>query len=125
MNPESRKWFDEAAGPLVRPYARTGGRTAGSSRTLDMLTIVVVPARAPTLRRIELEYGQIVELCRRPHAVAEVSAAMRMPLAVTKILIGDLIADGILVFRAPVAADHAPAEDITLLRAVLDGIKRI
>ncbi|WP_216897672.1 DUF742 domain-containing protein [Nocardia alni] len=123
MNPESRRWFDEAAGPLVRPYARTGGRTAGSARSLDMLTTVVVSPAAPMLRRIELEYGQIVELCRRPHAVAEVSAALRMPLVVTKVLIGDLITDGILVFRAPVATDHAPTID--LLRAVLDGIRRM
>ncbi len=125
MNPDSRRWFDEAAGPLVRPYARTGGRTSGRVHTLDMLTIVAVSAAAPPLRRIELEYGQIVQLCQQPLAVAEVSAALRVPLAVTKILIGDLIADGILVSRAPVAAHHAPAEDLDLLRAVLDGIRKL
>ncbi|MFD6258796.1 DUF742 domain-containing protein, partial [Nocardia sp. NPDC060256] len=33
-------WFDEAAGPLVRPYAVTRGRTAGGGPELDMLTSV-------------------------------------------------------------------------------------
>ncbi len=96
----------------------------GAGHDLDMLTVVVVPNAAPVLRRVEPEYGDIVRLCRLPLSVAEVSAALRLPLAVTKILVGDLISDGILKFRAPVSPEAAPG-DLNILRAVLDGIRKL
>ncbi|KAF0844909.1 MULTISPECIES: DUF742 domain-containing protein [Nocardia] len=117
-------WFDDAAGPLVRPYAVTRGRTMGAAHDLDMLTVVVAVHPAPTLRRPEPEYGTIAQLCKRPQSVAEVSAVLKLPLAVTKILVGDLIGDGHLIFRAPVAAE-AGAGDLNVLRAVLDGIRKL
>ncbi|MFC6012274.1 DUF742 domain-containing protein [Nocardia lasii] len=117
-------WFDDAAGPLVRPYAVTRGRTMGAAHDLDMLTVVVAVHPAPTLRRPEPEYRMIAQLCKRPQSVAEVSAVLKLPLAVTKILVGDLIAEGHLIFRAPVTAD-AGAGDLNVLRAVLDGIRKL
>src|SRR4051812_8125817 len=95
-----RPWFDEAAGPLVRPYAVIYGRTVGAGHDLDMLTVVLVTESAPPLRRPEPEYAEIIRLCRIPLSVAEVSAALKLPLAVTKILVGDLIGDGHMTFRA-------------------------
>ncbi|MFI6865727.1 DUF742 domain-containing protein [Nocardia sp. NPDC050406] len=118
------QWFDEAAGPLVRPYARTGGRTMGAAHDLDMLTVVHSRYGAPPLRRVEPEYAEIVRLCQLPLSVAEVSASLRLPLAVTKILVGDLISDGNLNFRAPVSPETAPG-DLNVLRAVLDGIRKL
>lgn len=117
-------WFDDAAGPLVRPYAVTRGRTMGAAHDLDMLTVVVAVHPAPTLRRPEPEYTTIAQLCGRPQSVAEVSAVLKLPLAVTKILVGDLIGDGHLIFRAPIAAE-AGAGDLNVLRAVLDGIRKL
>ncbi|WP_225730603.1 MULTISPECIES: DUF742 domain-containing protein [unclassified Nocardia] len=117
-------WFDEAAGPLVRPYAVTRGRTIGAGHDLDMLTVVVVADRAPTLRRAEPEYAQILRLCREPQTVAEVAAALKLPLVVTKILVGDLIGEGHLTFRAPVQPEAGPG-DLNVLRAVLDGIRKL
>ncbi|MCM6775239.1 DUF742 domain-containing protein [Nocardia sp. CDC159] len=117
-------WFDDQAGPLVRPYAVTGGRTMGAGHDLDMLTLVVTSHPAPRLRRVEPEYAEIVHLCRVPQSVAEVSATLRLPLAVTKILVGDLISEGHLIFRAPVHTDSGPS-DLNLLRAVLDGIRKL
>ncbi|MEV6323972.1 DUF742 domain-containing protein [Nocardia sp. NPDC051787] len=117
-------WFDEAAGPLVRPYALTRGRTTGSGPELDMLTTVVVDNSATAPRRFEPEYVDILRLCRVSQTVAEVSAQLRFPLAVTKILVGDLIGDGQLIFRAPVPTEAGP-DDLKILRAVLDGIRKI
>lgn len=118
------QWFDEDAGPLVRPYALTRGRVMGAGHDLDMLTVVVTAARAPTLRRTEPEYADIVALCRIPQSVAEVAAHVKLPLAVTKILVGDLIGEGHLIFRAPVQPDAGPG-DLNVLRAVLDGIRKL
>ncbi|MGW0049885.1 DUF742 domain-containing protein [Nocardia cyriacigeorgica] len=117
-------WFDEAAGPLVRPYAVTRGRTMGAAHDLDMLTAVVAARPAPTMRRVEPEYAQIVAACVQPRSVAEVAATLKLPLAVTKILVGDLIGDGHLIFRAPVQPEAGPG-DLNVLRAVLDGIRKI
>jgi hypothetical protein len=124
MTRQGEQWFDEAAGPLVRPYAVTRGRTIGAGHDLDMLTVVVTADRAPTLRRNEPEYAQIVRLCRTPQSVAEVAATVKLPLAVTKILVGDLIGEGHLIFRAPVQPEAGPG-DLNILRAVLDGIRKI
>ncbi|MQY29454.1 DUF742 domain-containing protein [Nocardia aurantia] len=119
-----RPWFDDEAGPLVRPYAVTRGRTLGSGRELDMLTLVVTRSSTVPLRRPEPEYPEILRLCHIPQSVAEVSAVLRLPLAVTKILVGDLINDGHLNFRAPAGADTGPL-DLSMLRSVLDGIRKL
>ncbi|MFF0544067.1 DUF742 domain-containing protein [Nocardia thailandica] len=117
-------WFDDAAGPLVRPYAVTRGRTMGAAHDLDMLTVIVTAPHAPTMRRPEPEYAHIMRLCRTPCSVAEVAATVKLPLAVTKILVGDLIGEGQLIFRAPVQTEAGPG-DLNVLRAVLDGIRKL
>lgn len=117
-------FFDDAAGPVVRPYALIRGRTMGAAHDLDMLTVVVTTTKAPTLRRPEPEYGIIVRLCTQPQSVAEVAAHLQLPLAVTKILVGDLIGEGQLIFRAPMQSDTGPG-DLNVLRAVLDGIRKL
>ncbi|MFC4604213.1 DUF742 domain-containing protein [Rhodococcus kronopolitis] len=122
-------WFDDAAGPLVRPYAVTRGRTMGAGHDLDMLTLVVTVSPAPRLQHIETEYAEIVQLCRTAQSVAEVSAHLNLPLAVTKILVGDLIAEGMLNFRAPASSDSyndiSGIGDLNILQAVLDGIRKL
>ncbi|MDG3009351.1 DUF742 domain-containing protein [Rhodococcus sp. D2-41] len=129
MTRMGESWFDDAAGPLVRPYAVTRGRTMGAAHDLDMLTLVVTVSPLPRLRHIEQEYADIVQLCRTPQSVAEVSAHLNLPLAVTKILVGDLITDGLLNFRAPANSDAdndtAGIGDLNILRAVLDGIRKL
>lgn len=123
MNVFDYSAFDEDAGPLVRPYAVTRGRTMGAGYELDMLTVVMTARTAPPLRRGEPEYPAIVDLCRIPLSVAEVSATLRLPLAVTKILVGDLISEGQLSFREPVQPDADGR--VSMLHAVLDGIRRL
>lgn len=124
MTQHGQSWFDDEAGPLVRPYAVTRGRTVGAGHELDMLTLVVAAARAPRMRRAEPEYADIIRLCQEPQSVAEVSALLKLPLAVTKILVGDLISEGHLIFRAPARTDAGPG-DLTVLRAVLAGIRKL
>ncbi|MQY22162.1 DUF742 domain-containing protein [Nocardia macrotermitis] len=124
MTRHHQPWFDDDAGPLVRPYAVTRGRTVGAGHDLDMLTLVVTATAAPRLRRSEPEYADIMRLCRAPQSVAEVSALLKLPLAVTKILVGDLIGEGHLTFRDPIHTDTGSA-DLTILRAVLAGIRKL
>lgn len=123
MTRYGQPWFDDAAGRMVRPYAVTRGRTMGTGHDLDMLTVVVTAGSAPTLRRAEPEYSEIIRMCRVPLSVVEVSATLKLPLVVTKILVGDLIGEGQLNFRAPAQTEAGPA-DLNVLRAVLDGIRK-
>lgn len=122
-------WFDDAAGPLVRPYAVTRGRTMGAGHDLDMLTLVVTVSTPPRMRQVEPEYADIVQLCETPQSVAEVSAHLGLPLAVSKILVGDLITEGWLNFRSPVSRDSdndiAGIGDLNILQAVLTGIRKL
>lgn len=118
-------WYDEAAGPLVRPYAVTRGRTSGARQDLDMITLVVANHWDVHLERMGREYVEIVERCTAPTSVAEVSAELSLPLAVTKILIGDLIEMGYLLFRSPPAKKAGNLPDLQLLQAVLDGVRKL
>ncbi len=122
---------DQGERSLVRPYTITRGRTAAGQ---DDLTLISVVTALPTdsddsgLRLIELqpEHRAVLSLCREPKAVAEIAAHMNLPISVTKILIGDLIAAGGVRARPPLAFAYASGfPDITILEAVRDGLRRL
>jgi hypothetical protein len=107
---------DEEPSSLVRPYARTGGRTE-SSRELRLETLISV--RNPDVVLV-MEHRRIVELCEQTRSVAEVAAALPAPLGVARVLIDDLIELGVLtVFTG----DSRPDE--VLLSRVLAGLRRL
>jgi len=114
-------WFDEAAGPLVRPYAMTRGRTRSGHAELQMITLVVAMQQVtPTLTAtLDPEHLQIFSLCQRATSVAEVSAEMHLPLSVVKILLGDLIESRLVSFRSAVRPD------VKVLQAVINGIRQL
>jgi hypothetical protein len=118
-------WFDDEAGPLVRPFAITGGRTDSGRHELDIITLVIARHPDTLVRRTGPEYTQIVRLCQYPQSVAEVAAHIHLPLALAKILISDLVDDGALRLRSPLQADTCGPDDINLLRTVLDGIRNL
>src|SRR5690349_11816814 len=103
--PPRETWYDENAGRLVRPYAVTRGRTRVGTHDLQLITLIftVEPAPLPgQLARLAPEHRQIVTICRRPTSVAEISASLKLPLSVVKILIGDLVEQGLVHFRSAV-----------------------
>ncbi|WP_374058238.1 DUF742 domain-containing protein [Marinitenerispora sediminis] len=114
---------DAAAGPLVRPYAMTGGRTRPDRAELDMITVVVAARRPPDTVGLEPEHLAILDLCTGPVSVAEVSAHLDIPLTVVKVLVSDLIARGAMLARAPLPTAQLPEKHV--LQAVLDGIRRL
>lgn len=122
MKVEDEFWFDEDAGPLVRPYAVARGRTKPTRHDLEMITLVIAVA---TDHRVaaDREYTQILEMCQRPLSVAEVSAMLDLPLGVVKVLLSDLIDWGLVIFRSPPRTSDVPKME--LLQAVLDGIRKL
>ena len=55
--------------------------------------------------------------------MAEIAAELQVFLAVSKVLIADLIDEGYLICHKPQPIVNAP--DIKILEAVLDGIRRL
>jgi len=126
MDEESSEfWFDREPGPLVRPFALTGGRADTDRHGLNMITLVrtvQVPLDTHTLTRESLA---ILDMCyARPLSVAEVAARLDVLLAVAKVLISDLLDAGLLASQAPVSTT-SNAPDMDLLQAVLDGVRDI
>ncbi|WP_067572369.1 DUF742 domain-containing protein [Nocardia acidivorans] len=124
MSEPREHWYEEDSGPLVRLFAVTRGRGGARRPELSMTTQLVDAQRGTSMWRTEPEYADIVRMCRNPISVAEVSAHLRLPLAVTKVLVGDLIDDGRLVFRMP-PPPTGSTSDMGLLTAVLEGIRSL
>ncbi|MEV0676235.1 DUF742 domain-containing protein [Actinosynnema sp. NPDC050436] len=111
-------------GPLVRPYAWTGGRTT-SDYDLRLETLVSLEENgiAIAMRSTGPEQRSIVELCAHPRSVAEVSALLTLPLGVVRVLLGDLITLGVLAMHENAAAAGGP--DMGLLERVLNGLRNL
>lgn len=125
--PQGDRWVDRNAGPVVRPYALTGGRTeTADSEVLDLVAIVVATgATDPGSDSIDLtpEDRRILGLCRRPVTVTDVASITALPLGVVRVLLADLIARG----RVNVLPQESPGQQpgADLLTEVLHGLRAL
>ncbi|MCL7425916.1 DUF742 domain-containing protein [Streptomyces sp. NPDC057806] len=113
-------WLDDAAGRLVRPFTVSNGRTRPTV-ALDLISQVMATGATP-LGYPGPEQTEALDLCRAPVSVAEVAAHLKLPAAVTKVLLADLVDCGALTTKPP-EFHHNPT-DRALLEAVLDGLRR-
>lgn len=123
MSQGRASWYDDEAGPLVRPYAVSGGRTRPPDPGLDLITLILTVEPITGTERLTPECAQILRLCRRPMSVAEISAQLKLPVAVVKILISDLLDGKLVVSRSSTWRPDVPDREI--LEAVLHGLRRI
>lgn len=114
-------WRDGAAGPLVRPYALTRGRTHAAAAELDRATLVVAAPEPAASDEWDADRERILLLCAQPRSVEDLAAALEIPLVVAKVLVSDLLDNGDL--SVPLTPLREP--DYDLLQAVLDGIRRL
>ncbi|MFD7710649.1 DUF742 domain-containing protein [Streptomyces sp. NPDC059785] len=106
-----------------RLYTVTGGR-ARADESFDLVTLVVSECE-PTAG-MQSEHVKILELCRHPSALVEISAELRLPITVVRILLGDLHATGRISLRHPPAAESVAAlPDTALLQEVLHGLRNL
>ncbi len=113
----------EETSALVRPYAVTGGRT--KPRYQLQIEAMVAASRydAHDLSVLSPECQAILGFCRDWRSVAEISAVLRMPLGVARVLIADMAMEGLVRVHQ---IDHAQGRpDINLLERVLSGLRKL
>jgi hypothetical protein len=108
-----------------RLYIVTGGRSRADENSLDLVTLIV--SECDSAPGMQSEYQRIIKMCVQPMAVAEISAALRLPVSVVKILLCDLLDAGQVTARNPVAAAAATSQlpDPKTLKQVLVGLRKL
>lgn len=117
-------WLDEDAGPVVRPYAMTGGRTRPSSGEFDLIALIVAIQPVSALgTELGPEQAAIIDLCQHPLSVAEISAHLDLPVGIVRVLLGDLLDSGFILTREPRRVTSMPGEPV--LKAVINGLRSL
>jgi hypothetical protein len=131
MTSESDRWYDDAAGPVVRPYAMTRGRTSHAAEgKIDLIALVVSGSmvgddeKALDDPSLSPEHLDIVERCQlQATSVAELAADLDLPVGVVRVLVGDLLEGEHVHIHKPVPPAELPDEKI--LREVINGLRAL
>jgi hypothetical protein len=116
--------MDEDPGPLVRPYAMTGGRTTPDCGAFDLISMVMATRQSAhhDAGSLEPEAAKILRHCQQPMSVAELAARMDLPAGTVKVLLGDLLAQRLIITRSPAGPGTA---DRPMLEAVIHGLRSL
>ena len=111
-------------GRVVPVYAFTGGRTRAAGQELPLEAVVCATGLSLAAgASLQMESRAIVELCARPKSLAEVGAALGVPVGVARVLVGDLANGGYLEVHLPQPADGDGGPGHELLGRLLDGLR--
>lgn len=119
------RWLDQEAGPLVRPYTVTRGRTRPSGPAFDMVAIVrAVPgARIGPGPGLGPEHLRVLRMCGQPMSVVDLASESGLSLGVVRVLLGDLRDKRLVTVRPPATISQLPEE--RLLREVIQGLQAL
>ena len=123
--PSNERWLDAEAGPVVRPYALTRGRTRHSGEAFDLVATVTATRMGvadPTA--LAPEHLSVLQLARAPTTVVDIASDVDLPLGVVRILLADLRELGLVAIQAPVST-RAQQVDRNTLREVLHGLRAL
>lgn len=106
-----------------RLHVITSGRSRGADDSLDAVTLIVAEtAPAPGMQS---ELAAILRLCVAPTAVVEISAHLRLPVTVVRILLTDLIDTGQVTARHPALSPGNPIASPDVLEKVLVALHNL
>ncbi|MFC6080319.1 DUF742 domain-containing protein [Sphaerisporangium aureirubrum] len=116
------EWIDD--GPVVRPFALVRGRTPPPASSFELLTLIVATgADAPGAAELGPEHRRLLALVRRSRPVVEVASDVDLPLGVLRLLLADLLDQGLILTRSPTPAGPVPQAE--LLREVIEGLRAL
>jgi hypothetical protein len=125
MSAPRDRWYDRDAGPVVRPYAVTKGRTMPASDSYVGLIDTVIARDRPQLppeARLNSEHRRLLSMCRHPGTVVDLASDAGLPVGVVRVLLSDLAAWGaVRVVQSP----RGRVIDERLLKDVLDGLQAL
>src|ERR1700761_8987742 len=123
MPSNDERWLDAEAGPVVRPYALTQGRTRHAGEAFDLVaTVTTTGGRVADPGMLAPEHISVLQLARVPTTVVDIASDVDLPLGVVRILLADLRELGLVTIQAPVPA-RARQVDRETLREVLHGLR--
>lgn len=112
-------------GALVRPYAVTRGRTEPRQDIALEAVLSSTPTQVAESRFAGHDKYRIAAVCEgRAQSLAEIAAYTRMPLGVTRVLVADLVAEGLLTLHTAAPAEGFE-ERMNLLGRVLSGLREL
>jgi uncharacterized protein DUF742 len=124
--PAGDRWRGRNSGPVVRPYAVTGGRTEpADGEVLDLIAVVVatgLPA-APEAGRQSPEHRRILALCGQQITVADLASDTALPVGVVRVLIADLTMQGAVTVVRQQPTDKRSEKNV--LQEILDGLRAL
>ncbi|MCA2223227.1 DUF742 domain-containing protein [Nonomuraea aurantiaca] len=107
-----------------RLYTVTGGRSRADESAMDVVTLIV--SECDPTPGMQSEHVRILQMCRRPMAVVEISSELRLPVSVVRILLCDLLDTGRITARHPPKAPaRAQLPDPEILEQVLVGLQNL
>jgi hypothetical protein len=122
MPSNDERWLDAEAGPVVRPYALTQGRTRHTGESFDLVaTVMATRGVVADLSSLAPEHISVLRLAQIPTTVADIASDVDLPLGVVRIILADLRELGLVAIRTPVAM--AERIDRHTLREVLNGLR--
>lgn len=110
--PDSPRRPSDRKDVFVRPFMVTRGRTTPLVDNLQIETLVQATPAALTAP-LQFEQQVVAQLCQGPHSIAEISAALGVPLGVAKVLVGDLVTAGYVSAHQP---DQLTVATVTRIR---------
>jgi uncharacterized protein DUF742 len=115
---------DEPVAParFVRPYTITAGRTKAAVDLPMEATMRIQPHDASADAELGAGAQRVLDLCDQ-RSVAEVSALASMPIGVVRVLLGDLVQQGLVRVQATITESSSQDERIELIERTLRGLR--
>lgn len=109
-------------GRVVPVYALTGGRTRSAAPELPMESLVTATDTAGW-PGMEPEYRTILEMADRPVSLAEIGAALAVPVGVARVLVSDLAGAGYVAVYEPEPTDDDGRPHPVVLERLLESLR--
>lgn len=125
MPSHEHQWLDAQAGPVVRPYALTQGRTRHSGEAFDLVaTVTAIRTGMAVPSTLGPEHIAVLQLVQTPTTVVDIASDVDLPLGVVRILLGDLRELGLVTINRPMSTKPRQVDRNTL-REVLHGLRSL